>query len=124
MVTDDKTPPPLERIPDGPVGMLTVTLVRCQIPAVGTNTAASPSTCQLPLTAGCSVGMGLFASSGSENTTRMSPPPFTSVSPLAGVVETRCSGPFATVGDFGAVFVDLVPPDALGEVLALCANPK
>ncbi len=105
--------------------MLTLTLVRCQIPLAGTNTAALPSTCQLPLIAGCSVGIGLFALSGSENTTRMSAPPLALVSPLAGVVETRRSGPFSIGAAFGAVFPGLVLPDAVGDVLlVLCANPK
>src|SRR5580692_2887720 len=84
-------PPALEATPELPAGIVNVTLVCCQNPAVGTNVAVSPLTLQLPATFGLSVGIGELGLSGLENTTLIAAPPLTSVAPSAGVTEPTCS---------------------------------
>jgi hypothetical protein len=71
---------------------MTVSLVRAGIPVCGVNTAASPTRCHPPATAGDSRGTGADAGSGWLNVTVMLSPPSTAPLPSAGLTETSRSG--------------------------------
>ena len=85
-------PPPVEVTPVLPAGTWTVTFVRGLNPRAGANTALWSWRCQLPSIAGFRVGIGDVGLSGAENSTRISPAPFTDVLPSAGVIASTCSG--------------------------------
>ena len=71
---------------------MTVSLVPAGIPVCGVNTAASPSRCHAPATAGDSRGSGADAGSGWLNVTVILSPPSTPRLPAAGLTETSRSG--------------------------------
>ncbi len=87
--------PPTEIIPFGPPGMVSFTLLFWRYPTAGVKTAVSPSTCQLPVICGESVGIGVLAASGAENCTRIGAAPLTPLAPAAGVTDSIWS---ATAG--------------------------
>jgi hypothetical protein len=71
---------------------MTVSLVPAGIPGCGVNTAASPSRCHAPATAGDSRGSGADAGSGWLKVTVMLSAPSTPRLPAAGLTDSSRSG--------------------------------
>ena len=99
------------RTPSAPPGIVTRTCVSWSKPRLGTNVSVLvPAPCQLPATAGLTVGIGEFGASGAENWIVISVVPLTPVALLAGVSEISSSGPAGTCDDALALGLPLAVP--------------
>ncbi len=86
------SPPAAVRTPSWPAGTCTVTWLAGLTGAAGRKVSAGPACCQLPGTAGLSVGIGEPAASGAENVMTTGLPPSTPRAPEAGEIAVTRSG--------------------------------